>query len=796
MVVLYIWLRLVATLPITEGHQVVKGLIADVTIRRDSHGVPAIQAANDSDAFFAVGYIHAQDRLWQLELQRRTAYGRLSEVLGQASVSQDLWFRTLDLHGAVRSAWSALSEDARVSLTAYAAGINAWLELHYDLPLEFQLLSVSPRPWTGYDSLACMKLLAFDLSGNFQSEIRRLTAARAAGPEKLQLLFPSYSEAASTTVASVGAEAVGPLRQLLQLQSTLRARLSLGGRYVGSNAWVVAGRHTQDGAALLANDPHLGLQIPSRWYALRIQGASINVSGMSLPGAPIVLLGKNQHVAWGVTNMMADTQDLFIERVIDASRYQHGDSEKAFEERIESIEIRPDFPALLHRVPPPLRVRIRTSVHGPIVSDMFAALQWPTALRWAALDADDTSYEAFLRLNYARDWTAFQDALRRLVAPALNMLYADVAGNIGYAGAGRIPVRGKGDGTLPIDGGDVSYEWRGYIPFDEMPRAFNPPSGYLISANNRVVGPDYKYFISSEWAPPARADRIAELLTRRLQVDGKLTVEDMMHMQADVVDLQASKLLSLMLRLEARTPLQAEALRYLGGWSGEMSQQSPAAAIFQSWGRHVRIQLFSDDLSKFWPRRGESQDINDLIDSMDSAQVSAALTSDTIDWCSNTLLGHKRSCDDLMRASLDMALRELGKLTASDNMADWQWGSIHRSAYDHVPFGSVRILDRVFNRGGETGGSRDSINVAESSFDENRGYVQFIGATMRQVIAIGRNGVKHLYVNSTGQSGNVVDSHYDDMIASFHTGSYFRLDGATGAAEQRGGELILKAQIR
>lgn len=780
------WLH--STLPQTAGSLRVSGLSAPVTIARDAHGVPTIEGASDPDAFFGLGFAHGQDRLWQLELQRRIANGRLGEIFGRAAVPQDVYLRTLGLGEAARASWSSLDEDARSSLEAYSKGVNAAVAAQRRLPVEFQVLGVSPEPWTPSDSLAVMKLFALNLGGNHQLELERLFARTLTTPERLRDLFQVSSAGASATTTPAASAA---LASLLEVRAGLERQLSLGGRHVGSNAWVVAGRHTASGKPLLANDPHLGLQLPSIWYAVRVRGDRLRVDGMSIPGVPVVVLGRNERIAWGATSMMADTQDLYLEQVdtADPGRYRHGDQTHPFAIRTEVIRIESDFPSALSKPLQPVRIQVRTSRHGPVISDASPTMKQTIAFRWVGLDRDDTSYQAFLRLNYARDWREFRAALGGLVAPALNMLYADVDGNIGYLGAGRIPIRGAGQGAAPGAapgaGWDPAFDWTGYIPADALPRAFNPAQGFIVSANDKVVGDDYPYFISSDWAPPARAERIDALLRERISTGKGFAARDLGAIQTDTLDLQVRALLPVLLAVEPASARQAQAIARMKGWDGDMARDSIAASIFHAWVRHLKLELFREALTPGWQDRAQANQMNAVIHAVRPAQLARIVGAATGPWCADADGRPGDRCERALRASLGAALRELEKLADSDDMNDWRWGGIHRAAYDHKPFGQFRVLDGRFNRQVATGGSSNSVNVASATYDENAGYRQYFGATMRQIMELGAQGAPHLYMNSTGQSGNVVDRHYDDMIGPFARGEYLDLSAAGPATTLR-----------
>ncbi|WP_323141181.1 penicillin acylase family protein [Massilia phyllosphaerae] len=768
--------------PQVNGTVWTKGLGAPVTMTRDVHGVVHIKAASERDVYFAMGYAHAQDRLWQLEFQRRIAQGRLSELFGRKAVRQDIWLRTLGLYRSAESAWPALSEEARASLTAYADGINAVLEAGAPLPPEFALLGTRPERWRPIDSLAWIKVFALNLGGNLNQEIERYLAGQTLDASRMQALFGPYPAGAPTTVPDPfgGADKARTgkaLAGLLDLRQRMEQDIQIGGRFVGSNAWVTAGRLSEGGKPILANDPHLGLQMPSLWYAVSQQGGRLQASGMSLVGLPIVLFGKNQHIAWGGTNMMADVQDLFVEQVDvgDPGRYRSAGGWKRFAAREEIVKVKAAFPASLHEPLAPLRIQVRESEHGPIVSDMLNVFDQPVALRWTALDAGDTTYESFFRLNYAGDWAAFKAALALHVAPTLNMLYADQAGNIGYLGVGHVPLRASGNGSLPVaDAG--AHGWTGFIPAAAMPQSFNPARGYIVSANNKVVGPDYPYFISNDWAPPARAERIEQLLGQEIAAGRPISLAYMEKMQSDLQNREAQQLLPILNAYPPRSQRQRDALRYLAGWDGNMGLDSQAASIYMSWTRHLRRQLFGAHLAGYWNQEGRESYLDSVVANTSADTLRTALTSGRGAWCGQA--GAAPSCGVALSASLDTALDELTRLKGSD-MDGWRWGALHTTLFKHTPFSDVKLLDMVFTRKLASGGAPATVNAANASFVESKGYVQGFGAAFRQIIQPGAG--RHLYINSTGQSGHPLSAHYDDMVEPFGQGRYFNMASSAPA---------------
>ena len=763
---------------VLEGALPARGLGASVTLARDAQGVAHITANSERDVYFAMGYAHAQDRLWQLELQRRIAQGRLSELFGRKSVRQDVWFRTLSLYKSAESAWPALSKPAQDSLSAYAEGINAQIASRKALPPEFILLGIRPEPWRPLDSLAWIKVFALNLGGNFTQEIEHYIAAQALDGQHLQALYGAYPANAPTTVAPAGPRlAARTMAGLLEVQHGLERDAQFGGRFVGSNAWVVSGKLSENGKAILANDPHLSLQMPSLWYAVTQKGGRLQASGMSLVGLPIVIFGKNAAIAWGGTSMMADVQDLFVEQAsaTDPARYLDGGAWKPFSTHTELINVKAEFPAALHEPLAPIRIQVRASERGPIVSDVVNVFDQPVALRWTALDPGDTTYESFFRVNYAGDWDGFRAALAFHVAPALNMLYVDQANNIGYIGAGRIPLRAAGDGSLPAAAASGAQRWTGYIPAAAMPSSFNPERGYIVSANNKVAGPDYPHFISNDWAPPARAERIEQLLARRVGEGKLVSVDYMLSMQSDLLNREALRMLPLLTAYKGNSERQRRALGYMARWNGDMGLDSQAASIYTAWMRHLRSGLFGARLAGYWNKEGRDSYLESVAANTSVDTLVSSLTANQALWCDG---GQGASgCGAVLGASLELALDELQKLRGAD-MDDWRWGEVHTTYFKHTPFSEVKLLELLFSRKLASGGSPGTINAANASFQQSKGYVQNFGAAFRQVIQPGAG--RHLYINSTGQSGHPLSSHYADMVAPFGRGAYYNLDlGAT-----------------
>lgn len=741
------WLYLRASLPPLSGALDVPGLDAAAEIVRDADGVPHIRAASDHDAWFALGFAHAQDRLWQMEMQRRVGTGRLSEVLGEATVETDQFLRTLGIHRAAEAALAHASPDARAVLDAYAAGVNAWLGAGHPLPPELTLLGVRPAPWTPLDSMAWAKMMAWDLGGNWDDDLLRVRLAQAVGPERAAELLPDYPPDGATIVAAAHVPAAMS-DALLDLDMRLQVDHRLGGRDVGSNNWVVAGRHTASGLPLLANDPHLGARIPSTWYLAEIEGHRVHVAGATLPGLPGVLAGRNEAIAWGATNLGPDVQDLYLERLNPDDPNQYAIGDRWVDMRIVEETI------VVKGRDAPIRWAARATRHGPLVSDASDTPGAPLALRWTALDDDDTTLDAFLDLQLAADWEQFLAALSQLVVPGQNFVYADRAGNIGYAATGRIPIRPAGDtGGVPLPGWEDGHAWSGWIPWDALPRVLDPAAGYIVTANNRVVDDDYPFSIARSWTPPYRAGRIIEALDARIAAGGRLDVTAMAAIQGDQTSHQARELAPRLASIAPADARQARAVDLVRAWDGRLGAESAAAAIYSAWFIALGEAVVADDLSgalyERYTERTHPQFLVDVIARRDAA------------WCDDVLSAPREDCDAIARRALDTALDSLEAQMGPDPGA-WHWGTVHRTQYAHQPFSEVPYLRPFFHRSIANGGDGYTVNVAPVRLAAR--YEQHRVPSYRQIVDLSPADDSRFIV-TTGQSGHPLSPHYDDLIA-------------------------------
>ncbi|WP_440055074.1 penicillin acylase family protein [Pseudoalteromonas sp. T1lg65] len=759
--------------PLAEYKNVeLRNLEQKVEITTDEYGIPAISANSEHDLYFAMGYLHAQERLWQLELQRRLSKGTLSEVFGKSSVAYDAWIRTLNLHGAAESALKSLSPEAVASLHSYSLGINAFLNSNTPLPFEFELFGVEPEPWQPVDSLAWVKVFALNLSGNYKQEIQRLVARQYMGAEHVGAFFPLDPQV--TTEQTVQAN-IASLSALLNAHLEMEQQVKVGGRYVGSNAWVVSGKHTKSGHPILANDPHLGLQIPSLWFAVKQQINEHEVAGASLVGLPVVVFGKNRHIAWGGTNMMADVQDLTVEKVNpeNPNQYWYQGQWRDFAMRVDEIKVRSSFPTSLTPELKPVQIRVKETIHGPVISSAAEVAKSPVSLQWTALQNHDSSYETFYRLNKATNWQSFLSAVEHHVAPALNLFYIDSQGNIGFKGIGLIPVRETGDGRYPQARSDIDNNWKSFIPFSQMPEKFNPESGFLVNANNANVSDDYPFPISHEFAPTARADRIEQLIQTQIDQNKPLSLDYISAMQLDALDLSVAELRNVMLTLQGKNQQQIQALKQLQEWDMQATVNSTGATVYYTWYHHLSRYLLADETKGYWDQ-GSEQNFLSSLPALLEADVLAELLAKQSVWCDIAQTEVVEDCRTILESSLEKAIDDLTRVLGN-NPEDWQLSHAQTTLYKHIPFSEMKFFDRIFERRIATYGAPNTVNAAGTAFDSLDGFEKNFGAGFRQIIEMSKHQQTHLFINSTGQSGQLASEHYDNMIERFEQNQLIEL---------------------
>jgi penicillin amidase len=779
---LWLWYRQ-ASLPEHEGTLRVAWLSRPVQITRDDAGVPTIEAQSEADALFALGYVHAQDRLWQIEFDRRIGQGRIAELVGPGGLDTDRFLRTLGVFRQAQAIVRDLDPVSRALLEAYCAGINTYLDQHGDLlPAEFLLLR-APRPehWAPADAAAWMLMMAWDLSAeSMRSELARLRLAERFSKAEIDDFMPVWDESAPPVADYVDLyRRLGlPGHALSEEAHQLAQRLpdlGFGGSQAeGSNSWVVSGSRTASGHPLLANDPHLALTSPSVWYFARLRAPGLDVFGATLPGVPYVVLGRNAHVAWGFTTTYADTIDLYLERIDPdhPDRYRTPGGTEAFETRQETIRV---------RGADPVELTVRTTRHGPVISGALAGADkalpggpgsgYVLALRWASLQPGAAALGALRAMNRAADAHQFEQALRGVTLVAQNVVFAGDDGHIGFRVAGYVPVRRPDNdlhGLVPSPGWDARYDWQGWIDPDDLPRSLDPPQGLIVTANQKITEPGYRRYITMDWRAPYRARRIEELVRAVPRHD----VASFERIQADVTSLAAREMMGALAATEPATPLGRAALQRLRAWDGAMRADAPEALIYQAWVRRLKHLIFDDDLGPLAP------------DLVAPAPLTAAMLgvlngrAHARPWCDDAHApGTHVDCSTLAARALDQAAAELAR--EPRDLDRLRWGRAHPAVFENRPFSGVPLLARWFEQRVPDAGDGDTINVGVLRLTGERPFEARAAPSMRAVYDLS-GGAWGAWMFGPGQSGNPLSSQFGDLLESWSKVRYRPIGAAPG----------------
>lgn len=785
--------------PETNGTVAVSGLQEPVTVLRDQYGVPHIYANSQEDMFFAQGYTHAQERYWQMESQRLVAQGRTAELYGEFTLDLDIDARNIGWYRIGLETWEMFQQtdpEVVAALEAYSAGVNAYLEENRDnfnLNLTIWNAIGEPweiEPWQPADSLAIGVLLDWDLGGGVYREQERAILSQRLGDAAAAALWPYYSPdypyilpdgGVATTQTELSrhnlAQNWDPT-QFTFIGSTANTPFNLGQHpFSGSNSWAISGTHTENGLPLLANDPHIALEIPSRWFEMGLHTPSDwDVVGFSLPGIPTVLIGRNQQIAWGLTNARVDTQDLFIEKINPANprQYEFQGEWRDMEIIEEVIQVAESEPLLLE---------VQITHHGPIVAIPDRRLEEAMSMAWTG-SGTSRVFKAAILLNKAQNYDDFLNAMRLWDTLSQNIIYADVDGNIAYQLPGYIPVRPRSDGQFPVPGWTGEYDWAGWIPFDELPHSLNPDSGYIITANNAIVSEAYPYVISKEWAAGERAARIEAMIIEILATQGVITTADMARIQLDTKTLLAADYVPLLLTLNPTSAQMEEALGYLAEWDHQEQRDSVATTIFEMFYFHLAETALADEL-------GDISDVY-LFDGNAQRMFFHHLASqeEAIWWDDVTTEGIETREDILLQA-LDETLiwleRKLGK-----NSDRWQWSRLHTINFENVPLGRFGIpaISVLLNRGPyPIDGGNGVINATGWGWDDPA--TSRSGVSFRMIVDLSDvDGGQAIH--ATGQSGHPYHPHYTDFIEMWIEGEYHPVYlSETAVAEQAVEQLIL-----
>jgi penicillin G amidase len=756
-------------LPPYSGHVEAKGLKASVEIVRDRNAVPHIIAGSLEDAAFGLGYVHAQDRFWQMELMRRLGQGRLSEIapprlVGAGIVDTDRTMRGLGLYRRAGESLNALSPAIRGMIEAYAAGVNTWLNRDdQQFGLELTLIKLlsggryRPEPWRPADSLVWAKLMALGLDGNWRAELLRLRLARKLGESGAKFLIgPPAGEDRDATLSLVSEVLKDiDLDRLYDRTDNIATR-----KRQASNEWVLSGAHSVSGKPLLANDPHLALSFPGTWYLARLVGPGFDIRGATSPGSPAVVLGHNGTIGWGFTTTNLDSQDLFIERVdpTDPNRYITPDGARPFGVREETINV---------AWGDPITLRVRETRHGPVIDDFvrrnddLVPQGHVLALQATALDSNDTSAEGFGRLGLAQNWDDFLNAARKIVSPMQNMVYADTAGNVGLIAPARVPIRRRGDGSMPVPGWTSDFDWAGFVPFDDLPKVYNPPSGIIVNANARLVSDDYRHFISRDWGEPYRQRRANQLL-REVE---RHPVYGMIAMQADNLTLDADDMLPVLLKAKPRNARAARVHDMMGHWNRFMLARRPEPLIYTAWLWELQRGILADELG------------NDLYPALATPDVPLLLRimREQPSWCDDGGTTQTETCEDQIALALERALDGIARQQGSD-IDSWQWGVEHVAVHRHPLFDAVPLLRDLASVRFVSDGGAQTLNRAQPSYRGSRPFDAVHGAGYRGVYDFSDLDNSR-FAMPLGQSGNMLSPWARNLVERWQTLTYIEIAG-------------------
>lgn len=795
--------------PQTDGRLPVEGLTQPVEIVRDEYGVAHIYAHTPQDLFFAEGYVHAQERFWQMEFQRRTAAGRLSEIFGKTTLGTDKFLRQFGFYDLTRQSYEMMGEGARQVVDAYTAGVNAYISTRKpaQLGLEYALLGVQGvqveiEPWTPVDSLIWAEIMIFDQSGRGSlSELGNIDLLAAVGEQGYADLNPPYrpdrpviiptEDLGKTTGLTPGrltSFSSAELEYLLAVRRGLETPPLLVGLGLealgGSNSFAVSGSKTASGKPFLANDPHMAVSAPSLWYEIGMHCVEksaeciYNFRGFSLPGVPGILIGHNDRLAWGLTNADFDAEDTFVERLNPENPDQYEVNGEWVDMQVRREEI------IVRGQVEPVVIFVRSTRNGVVATDyMISNDQFTFAgddlelyaltYAWTALQPI-RSVEAVLGVIRAQDWEEFSEALRLFDAGKQNWLYADVDGNIGYIMPGKVPIRRGGDGSLPVPGWNDDYIWTGFIPYEELPRTFNPAQGFIATANNPQVRPgDYPYLISASQDRGQRAQRISELIQN--DTDG-VTLEDMLLIQTDNQSLSALEIIPYLKDLRFDDPLAGLARDRLLSWDGQMTMESSEAALFNIFWVHLLADTFNDQLPESRYRSGRHQDADVVYFLLQQADSG---------WWDDRTTPEIESRDDILVQAFQRAYAE-GVDKFGADLSKWRWGDLHTIYYRHATLGSsgIGLIENIFNRGPFPTHGSESV-VQKTCWSATSPYQVSCIPALRQVIDLGDLGNSRM-IHSLGQSGHPMHPQYDNFIDTwrtfeYHPSNWLRLQAEAGS---------------
>lgn len=759
---------------ITRSHPKLEGtlkthfLIDTVYIYRDENGIPHIFAKNEHDLYFALGYVTAQDRLWQMDLSRRIASGRLSEIFGIETLEIDKLFRTLGLNETAKKMQKYLSEKSIEILKSYTDGVNYFIKTNKgNYPVEFKLLGYEPDEWSITDCILITRLIAWQLNFAWWNEPVFSEILSKVGEEKFRRLIPRYPQNAPLIIKKY----VVPTGKFVEANVKFREMFGMVSDGIGSNSWVISGKISKNGKPMLANDPHLPYSLPSIWYQVHLNDGSFDMLGVCIPGTPGIVIGRNNYIAWGLTNVMLDDTDFYVEKIDSVEKkYFYNGAWLPLNEREEVIHVKGKGK---------YSFRVFSTHRGPIISDVYefsfteyipkADARYITSkavsMQWTGNLISDEIL-VFYKINHAKNWDDFKDALKFFTVPAQNFIYADVYGNIGYYCAGKIPIRKNLNPLLLNSGETDDFDWIGFVQFNQQPNVFNPPENFIATANNKIVPDDYPYYITYLWEPESRAIRINEYLSSK----EKFELNDFKTLQLDYFSHYAKELTPYIINAfdgnEITNDFVKNGLRYLKNWGFNFSRDDIATTIFNAFVVAMMKNTFEDELGGELYKRFifysgvPVRILKQLIIENDTLWFDDVKTVDKVE-----------TRDEIIRKSFEEGIYSLRKLLG-DDMLSWHWGRLHKLELVH-PLGLRKPLDKIFNLGPfEIGGAGTTVNNA--GFSMLRPFNCVLGPSMRQIVDFSENLLYSII--PAGPSGQIMSRFYDSQTQLYLKGEYVKIE--------------------
>ncbi len=781
------------SLPVYEGTLKAKELKENVEIYRDSMAVAYVFARNDEDAAFALGYLHAQERMFIMDLIRRAGEGRLSEIFGEETLPFDKMFRTIGIKRTAERILEKMNPEALRILNAYSKGINYYIaQKKNEYTFEFDFLGYQPEKWKPLHSIIVIRMMAWELNISWWTDLMFTELVQKFGKEKVEDIFPEYPENGPTIIPS-GLEKFAQVNSsFIKTDQLFRKFIGSTGTHIGSNSWVVNKEKSVSGKPIIANDPHLGFSAPGKWYAVVIRSPEWNAAGVSLPGVPGIVIGKNKNISWALTNIMLDDCDFYFEK-LDSSKTKY-----LLDGKWKNLSVIEDTIEVRNRKPVP--IEIKSTHRGPIISAIYPYnfiynkehnSYPPISVRWMGDELSDEAY-AFLKINKASNWEEFKSAVQMFNVPGQNFIYADKEGNIGYLFGGALPIRKANNTTFVFDGTNSENDWKGFVDRDELPMLYNPPQNFIASANNKTVK-EFKYHISNLWEPPSRIERITQLLNSK----EKHSEQDFMNYQMDFVSPYAKTIVKYIIDAFKDVKITDSnlklSLELLSEWNYDLNKYYQAPAIYLTTYKYLLENIYEDKMG------------NDLFNqfvfmaNVPYRSILKLLDNPSSVWWDDVNTDVREGRDEIIRKSVSDALTYLENEIGSE-VKTWQWGRIHKVVFKHPFSGNFSPLDDYINIGPyEIGGDGTTIFNTEYSFSESvekypvfrhKPFENDLGPSMRFLYDFSKPDQFYLIL-TTGQSGNVMSDHYSDMALMWLEGKYMKISTDVNKIKNSSNKLLI-----